>query len=128
MKQGRRITFEYVLLGGINDADADAQRLARLVAGIPAKFNLIPYNDNPGLGFHAPAPERVEAFHRILFDRNITAVVRKNRGSDIAAACGQLAAEGGPGDPRRRGGPGPGSETLTDPSGLGYEVTSTRPA
>jgi 23S rRNA (adenine2503-C2)-methyltransferase len=128
MKQGRRITFEYVLLGGVNDADADAQRLARLVAGIPAKVNLIPYNDNPGLGFHAPTPERVEAFHRILFDRNITAVVRKNRGSDIAAACGQLAAEGGPGDPRRRGQPGPGTETLTDPSGLGYEVTSTRPA
>ena len=128
MKQGRRITFEYVLLGGVNDADADAQRLARLVAGIPAKVNLIPYNDNPGLGFHAPAPERVETFHRILFERNITAVVRKNRGSDIAAACGQLAAEGGPGDPRRRAGPGQGSETLTGPSGLGYEVTSTRPA
>jgi 23S rRNA (adenine2503-C2)-methyltransferase len=128
MKQGRRITFEYVLLGGVNDADADAQRLARLVAGIPAKVNLIPYNDNPGLGFHAPAAERVEAFHRILFDRNITAVVRKNRGSDIAAACGQLAAEGGPGDPRRRAAPGPGSETLTGPSALGYEVTSTRPS
>lgn len=120
MKQGRRITFEYVLLGGLNDADADAQRLAKLVAGIPAKVNLIPYNDNPGLGYRAPAPERVEAFHRILFDRDITAVIRKNRGGDIAAACGQLAAEGGPGDPRRRGAARTGGETLTDPGALGY--------
>jgi 23S rRNA (adenine2503-C2)-methyltransferase len=123
MKQGRRITFEYVLLDGVNDTDADAQRLARLVAGIPAKVNLIPYNDNPGLGFRAPAPGRVETFHRILFDRNITAVIRKNRGGDIAAACGQLAAEGGPGDPRRRGAAvamGAGIESLTGPGAPGY--------
>jgi 23S rRNA (adenine2503-C2)-methyltransferase len=108
MKQGRRITFEYVLLGGVNDADEDAERLARLLRGIPAKVNLIPYNENPGLGYAAPAPERVESFHRILLARNVTAVVRKNRGRDISAACGQLAAEGGPGDPRRRAA-GPGS-------------------
>ncbi len=120
MKQGRRITFEYVLLGGVNDTDADALRLSRLVAGIPAKVNLIPYNDNPGLGFQAPAPERVEAFHRILFDRNITAVIRKNRGADIAAACGQLAAVGATGGPRRPAAPGQGAVTLTDPGGLGY--------
>jgi 23S rRNA (adenine2503-C2)-methyltransferase len=103
MKQGRRITFEYVLLAGVNDADEDAERLARLLQGIPAKVNLIPYNDNPGLGFRAPAPARVAAFLDRLVARQITAVVRKNRGGDIAAACGQLAAEGGPGDPRRRG-------------------------
>jgi 23S rRNA (adenine2503-C2)-methyltransferase len=102
MKQGRRITFEYVLLRGVNDTDADADRLARLVAGIPAKVNLIPYNDNPDLGFHAPEPGRVEAFRDRLAGRHITAVVRRNRGRDIAAACGQLAAEGGPGDPRRK--------------------------
>jgi 23S rRNA (adenine2503-C2)-methyltransferase len=120
MKQGRRITFEYVLLGGVNDADEDAERLARLIRGIPAKVNLIPYNENPGLGFRAPAPERVEAFQAILVGRNVTVVVRKNRGRDIAAACGQLAAEGGPGDPRRRaalsppdGGP---TAPLTGPS------------
>lgn len=108
MKQGRRITFEYVLLGGVNDALEDAERLARLLRGIPAKVNLIPYNENPGLGFAAPAPERVEAFHAVLVARNVTAVVRKNRGRDISAACGQLAAEGGPGDPRRRpGAPSP---------------------
>jgi 23S rRNA (adenine2503-C2)-methyltransferase len=102
MKQGRRITFEYVLLGGVNDADADAERLAALLRGIPAKVNLIAYNANPGLGFDAPAAERVARFRDLLVARNVTAVVRKNRGRDIAAACGQLAAEGGPGDPRRR--------------------------
>jgi 23S rRNA (adenine2503-C2)-methyltransferase len=102
MKQGRRITFEYVLLGGVNDADADAERLAVLLRGIPAKVNLIPYNANPGLGFAAPDPRRVEVFRDLLVARHVTAVVRKNRGQDIAAACGQLAAEGGPGDPRRR--------------------------
>ena len=101
MKQGRRITFEYVLLGGVNDAPEDAERLARLIRGIPAKVNLIPYNENPGLGFAAPAPGRVEAFQEILVRRDVTAVVRKNRGRDISAACGQLASEGGPGDPRR---------------------------
>ncbi len=120
MRQGRRITFEYVLLGGVNDADADARRLAGLVAGIPAKVNLIPYNDNPGLGFQAPAPARVEAFHRILVDRHVTAVVRKNRGGDIAAACGQLAAAGGAGTPPRpdQGGRAPGP--LTGPGLAGY--------
>jgi 23S rRNA (adenine2503-C2)-methyltransferase len=102
MKKGRRITFEYVLLGGVNDSDEDATRLSRLVKGIPAKVNLIPYNENPGLGFHAPAPGRVDSFRDLLVAANVTAVVRRNRGGDIAAACGQLAAEGGPGDPRRR--------------------------
>jgi 23S rRNA (adenine2503-C2)-methyltransferase len=101
MKQGRRITFEYVLLGGVNDTDEDAERLARLVASVPSKVNLIPYNDNPGLGFRAPDPARVEAFRDRLVQRDVTAVIRKSRGQDIAAACGQLAAEGGPGDPRR---------------------------
>jgi 23S rRNA (adenine2503-C2)-methyltransferase len=103
LKQGRRITFEYVLLGGLNDSDADAERLAALVRGIPAKVNVIPYNENPGLGFRAPPPARVEAFRDVLVRRHVTAVVRRNRGSDISAACGQLAAEGGPGDPRRAG-------------------------
>jgi len=101
MKPGRRITFEYVMLGGVNDTDADAERLAAIVRGLPAKVNLIPYNPNPGLGFEAPAPGRVDAFRDALVRRNVTAVVRRNRGQDIAAACGQLAAEGGPGDPRR---------------------------
>ncbi|ABS26382.1 23S rRNA (adenine(2503)-C(2))-methyltransferase RlmN [Anaeromyxobacter sp. Fw109-5] len=101
IRNGRRITFEYVLLGGVNDSLEDAVRLARLVRGIPTKVNLIPYNANPGLPYRAPAPERVVEFQETLAARNLTAVVRKNRGGDISAACGQLAAEGGPGDPRR---------------------------
>jgi len=117
MKKGRRITFEYVLLGGVNDTDADAIRLSRMVKGIPAKVNLIPYNENPGLGFRAPVPGRVETFRDILLSANVTAVVRRNRGSDIAAACGQLAAEGGPGDPRRR--PGPSTPPLTGSGSAG---------
>jgi 23S rRNA (adenine2503-C2)-methyltransferase len=94
MKYGRRITFEYVLLRGVNDTDEDAQRLADLLAGLPAKVNLIPYNENPGLGFGDPGAERVAAFRRILQGRGFTAMVRKNRGRDISAACGQLAVAG----------------------------------
>jgi 23S rRNA (adenine2503-C2)-methyltransferase len=100
-RNGRRITFEYVLLDGVNDAPEDAERLAALLRGIPAKVNLIPYNPNPGLPYRAPPPERVVAFGERLAARSLTVVVRKNRGRDISAACGQLAAEGGPGDPRR---------------------------
>jgi 23S rRNA (adenine2503-C2)-methyltransferase len=106
-RNGRRITFEYVLLGGVNDTLEDARRLAGLLHGIPAKVNLIPYNANPGLPFVAPPPDRVVAFQEALAARHLTAVVRKNRGRDISAACGQLAAEGGPGDPRRRAGASP---------------------
>jgi 23S rRNA (adenine2503-C2)-methyltransferase len=120
MKTGRRITFEYVLLGGVNDTDEDAQRLARLIKGLPAKVNLIPYNDNPGLGFHAPAPERVEAFHQHLLARQVTAVIRKNRGADIAAACGQLAAEGRPEGPPATGPAADQNGSLTEPGRSGY--------
>ena len=123
VKQGRRITFEYVLLAGVNDADEDARRVAALVAGLPAKVNLIAYNDNPGLGFRAPPPERVKAFRAILEERRVTAVIRRNRGEDIAAACGQLAVvepaahpDGGaedpaPPDPSLAPGPAPGRAT-----------------
>ncbi|HEX9242712.1 MAG TPA: 23S rRNA (adenine(2503)-C(2))-methyltransferase RlmN [Anaeromyxobacter sp.] len=92
MRNGRRITFEYVLLAGVNDSLEDARRLADLVQGIPAKVNLIPYNANPGLPFEAPPPSRVVAFQEALAARHLTVVVRKNRGRDISAACGQLAA------------------------------------
>ena len=94
MKYGRRITFEYVLLRGVNDTDEDAQRLAGLLADLPAKVNLIPYNENPGLGFGDPGVERVAAFRRALEQRGFAAMVRKNRGRDISAACGQLAVAG----------------------------------
>jgi 23S rRNA (adenine2503-C2)-methyltransferase len=94
MKYGRRITFEYVLLRGVNDTDEDAARLADLLVGLPAKVNLIPYNENPGLGFGDPGAQRVQHFRRALEQRGFTAMVRKNRGRDIAAACGQLAVAG----------------------------------
>jgi 23S rRNA (adenine2503-C2)-methyltransferase len=106
-RNGRRITFEYVLLAGVNDALEDARRLADLIRGIPAKVNLIPYNPSPGLSFAAPAVQRVIEFQEMLAARHLTVVVRKNRGRDISAACGQLAAEGGPGDPRRERHPSP---------------------
>ncbi len=94
MRRGRRITFEYVLLAGVNDSGEDARRLAGLVRGIPSKVNLIAYNENPGLGFRAPPRERVQAFQEALAARGVTAVVRRPRGRDISAACGQLAARG----------------------------------
>jgi 23S rRNA (adenine2503-C2)-methyltransferase len=88
------LTFEYVLLGGFNDADADAVRVAELLRGMRAKVNLIPYN--PGSELHyRPAPlERVLAFQRLLTERHIRAYIRISRGQDVGAACGQLHLEG----------------------------------
>ncbi|MFL5318064.1 MAG: 23S rRNA (adenine(2503)-C(2))-methyltransferase RlmN [Myxococcaceae bacterium] len=91
LKQGRRITFEYVLLKGVNDTDEDAARLAKLLHGVPAKVNLIPYNENAGLGFHTVAEQNAERFRTLLDRAHVAAFVRKNRGRDISAACGQLA-------------------------------------
>ena len=91
LRQGRRITFEYVLLRGVNDSDDDARRLVELLRGIPAKVNLIPYNENPGLGFSTTGEERAEAFRELLIRGHLAAFIRENRGRDIAAACGQLA-------------------------------------
>ncbi len=87
----RRITFEYVLLGRVNDSDQEAQELARLVKGIKSKVNLIPYNPNPGLPYLRPSAARIESFRRILLQAHLTAFVRRPRGDDISAACGQLA-------------------------------------
>jgi 23S rRNA (adenine2503-C2)-methyltransferase len=95
LRQGRRITFEYVLLAGFNDTDQDADRLVSLLEGVPAKVNLIPYNENPGLGFHTTLEDRAEAFRERLARGNVAAFIRQNRGRDIAAACGQLANQGG---------------------------------
>jgi 23S rRNA (adenine2503-C2)-methyltransferase len=91
LRQGRRITFEYVLLQGVNDSDADARRLVDLLRDVPAKVNLIPYNENPGLGFQSTAEGRAEQFREILAAGHVAAFIRANRGRDIAAACGQLA-------------------------------------
>jgi 23S rRNA (adenine2503-C2)-methyltransferase len=85
-----RVTFEYVLLKGINDTDEDAHRLAKLVHDIPCKINLLAYNENPYVAFKRPAEERVLAFQNILLNKGLTATYRRSRGRDIAAACGQL--------------------------------------
>jgi 23S rRNA (adenine2503-C2)-methyltransferase len=98
LRQGRRITFEYVLLRGFNDTDEDAHRLIELLQGIPAKVNLIPYNENPGLGFQTTMEERAEQFRAILAEGHIAAFIRQNRGRDIAGACGQLANRDGQSD------------------------------
>ncbi|MGB9712578.1 23S rRNA (adenine(2503)-C(2))-methyltransferase RlmN [Dissulfurimicrobium hydrothermale] len=90
IKPRRRITFEYLLLQGINDRMEQARGLARLLRGIPAKINLIPFNESPGLSFKAPSEEDVLAFQKVLTDAGYTAIIRKSKGQDIAAACGQL--------------------------------------
>jgi 23S rRNA (adenine2503-C2)-methyltransferase len=92
-----RITFEYVLLDGVNDTPDDARRLVRLIAGIRAKINLIPLNPAPGIPYDRPSDARVDRFAKILADRHVTVSVRKSRGRDIRAACGQLIVEGPPG-------------------------------
>lgn len=87
-----RITFEYVLLGEINDSIEDAKRLIALLRGIPSKINLIPFNEFEGAEFSAPSDERVLQFQKKLVNAGMTAPVRKSRGKDILAACGQLRA------------------------------------
>jgi 23S rRNA (adenine2503-C2)-methyltransferase len=91
----RRITFEYVLIGGMNDSLIDAHRLAKLLKGIRNKVNLIPLNAVPSTGLAPPPPGRIQEFQKILIDRHVTANIRRPRGSDIAAACGMLAGNAG---------------------------------
>jgi 23S rRNA (adenine2503-C2)-methyltransferase len=95
LKKRSRITFEYVMLDGVNDTPEDARRLVKLLAGIKAKVNLIPLNPAPGIPYDRPSDERVDRFAQILADRYLTVSVRKSRGRDIRAACGQLIVEGG---------------------------------
>jgi 23S rRNA (adenine2503-C2)-methyltransferase len=98
----RRITFEYVLLRGVNDSEDDALRLTRLLKGIKCKVNLIPFNPFPGSEFKRPDEAAVKRFQKILHDNHYTTLVRESRGRDISAACGQLreraAAAGGTGN------------------------------
>jgi 23S rRNA (adenine2503-C2)-methyltransferase len=93
LKRRHRITFEYVLLAGVNDRPEDARRLARLLAGVKSKVNLIPLNAAPGIPFERPSDETIDRFARILDDHYLTVSVRKSRGRDIRAACGQLIVE-----------------------------------
>jgi len=94
LKKRGRITFEYVLLAGVNDSPADARGLARLLAGVKSKINLIPLNAAAGIPFERPSDEAINRFARILADHDLTVSVRKSRGRDIRAACGQLIVEG----------------------------------
>ena len=86
-----RVTFEYVLLKGVNDSDADMRVLVRLVSGIACKINLIPFNPDPRLPFERPSDERVEAIRDTLLARDFEVAVRHSKGRDVHAACGQLA-------------------------------------
>ena len=86
----RKITIEYVLLGGLNDTPEDAKRLVRLLSDIPCKINLIPFNPHEGADFRPPTRAALDAFHKYLLDRHFTVITRDSRGSDISAACGQL--------------------------------------
>lgn len=89
----RRITFEYVMLRDINDTDADAKRLVKMLRGIRSKVNLIPFNEHPYSPYKRPSMDRVDAFQAILRDAGYTVLVRTPRGDDISAACGQLGAQ-----------------------------------
>lgn len=93
IKRRDRVTFEYVMLAGVNDSSADARRLVRLLGQLKAKVNLIIFNPFPGAPFAPSARAAVEGFQAILRQGNLTATIRESRGQDIAAACGQLYAE-----------------------------------
>jgi 23S rRNA (adenine2503-C2)-methyltransferase len=97
-----RITFEYVLLAGVNDSPDDARQLAKLLAGVKSKVNLIPLNAAPGIPFDRPSDEAIDRFATILADRGLLVSVRKSRGRDIRAACGQLIVEGQKPSPAQR--------------------------
>jgi 23S rRNA (adenine2503-C2)-methyltransferase len=90
LSNSERITFEYVMLKGVNDSNADAKRLVRLIAGIPAKINLIPFNPWPGSVHERSTWERIESFAEIVNRAGYASPVRTPRGADIMAACGQL--------------------------------------
>jgi 23S rRNA (adenine2503-C2)-methyltransferase len=92
LSHGRRVTFEYVMLAGVNDSDADADRLPGLLRGIPAKLNLIPWNGFDGPEFARPSGERIRTFQERLRAAGVAVYIRSPRGDDIDAACGQLAA------------------------------------
>ena len=89
----RRITFEYIMLDGINDSDIDAKALVRLLEGLPAKVNLIPFNPWPGAIYACSSRKRIDAFIKILQNAGLVAITRTPRGRDIMAACGQLKSE-----------------------------------
>jgi 23S rRNA (adenine2503-C2)-methyltransferase len=90
LRKREKLTFEYVLLDGVNDSPQNAREVVELIRGLSAKVNLIALNPGPGVDFHTPAPERVLAFQNVLITAGIPAFIRRPRGRDIFAACGQL--------------------------------------
>ena len=92
LKTRERITLEYLVIGGVNDGPEQARQLVRICSRLKAKLTLIPYNPTPGSPYAPPSPESLLAFERMLWNKNITAIVRKSKGQDIEAACGQLRA------------------------------------
>lgn len=90
LTNSERITFEYVMLNGVNDSDADAHRLVKLIEGIPAKVNLIPFNEWPGAPYTRSSGNRIRAFANIIYQAGYASPIRTPRGEDILAACGQL--------------------------------------
>jgi len=102
LKKRSRLTFEYVMLAGVNDTPEDARRLVALLRGIRAKVNLLPLNEAPGIPFTRPADEDVNRFARYLAEHDVNVTVRKSRGRDIRAACGQLIVEGARRTPGQR--------------------------
>lgn len=93
LSNSERITFEYVMLDGVNDSDDDARRLVRLIQGIPAKINLIPFNEWPGAPYRRSSNARIRAFADIVYKAGYASPIRTPRGEDIMAACGQLKSE-----------------------------------
>lgn len=87
------MTLEYLVIGGVNDTPEDAKELIKICSHLKAKINLIPYNDTPGSAYKAPTPENLLRFEKALWAKNVTAIIRKSKGQDIEAACGQLRAE-----------------------------------
>jgi 23S rRNA (adenine2503-C2)-methyltransferase len=102
LKRRNRITFEYVLLDQVNDTPEDARRLVKLLHGIKAKVNLLPLNAAPGIPFERPSDDRVNRFAAILANHQVTVSVRRSRGRDIRAACGQLITESTRSTPAQR--------------------------
>jgi 23S rRNA (adenine2503-C2)-methyltransferase len=102
LQRRNRITFEYVLLQGVNDTPEDARRLVRLLGNIRCKVNLIPLNEAAGISFERPSDSRINTFAEILAKAGVTVSVRKSRGRDIRAACGQLIVEGAQKSPAQR--------------------------
>jgi 23S rRNA (adenine2503-C2)-methyltransferase len=102
VRKRSRITFEYVLLAGVNDSIEDARRLARLLQGLRAKVNIIPLNAAAGIPFDRPSDEIIDRFGRELSERGVIVSVRKSRGRDIRAACGQLIVDGEKRSPAQR--------------------------